>query len=301
MARSAETTRPEPAPAGTRGPMSTRPFRVVRKHRENGDTVTLVTRAGRRRPAAVCRGAVHHGLRLRRGRGADFDQRRPGSAGTAARTPSATSAGSPTRCSAAGAAIRSVSAGPTGRPGSCPRPPRAGARCGRSAGTRWTSCSSRVGSDWRRCVPHCSTCWPTATGTAASSCSTGPARPRTFCSRGSWRPGSRKRTSTSPSTTPRRAWRGRVGLVTALIPQAGFDPEASVALLCGPEVMMRHAASALVHRGVAAERIELSMERNMKCGVGLCGHCQLREMFICTDGPVFPYDRVEPLLALREV
>ena len=97
------------------------------------------------------------------------------------------------------------------------------------------------------------------------------------------------------------AWRGRVGLVTALIPRAGFDPEASVALLCGPEVMMRHAASALVHRGVAAERIELSMERNMKCGVGLCGHCQLREMFICTDGPVFPYDRVEPLLALREV
>ena len=97
------------------------------------------------------------------------------------------------------------------------------------------------------------------------------------------------------------SWRGRVGLVTALIPRAGFDPQASVALLCGPEVMMRHAASALAHRGVPPEQIELSMERNMKCGVGLCGHCQLRELFICTDGPVFGYDRVEPLLALREV
>ena len=97
------------------------------------------------------------------------------------------------------------------------------------------------------------------------------------------------------------SWRGRVGLVTALIPRAGFDPQASVALLCGPEVMMRHAAAALAHRGIPPEHIELSMERNMKCGVGLCGHCQLRELFICTDGPVFGYDRVEPLLALREV
>jgi NAD(P)H-flavin reductase len=96
-------------------------------------------------------------------------------------------------------------------------------------------------------------------------------------------------------------WRGRVGLVTALIPKAGFDPQAGVALLCGPEVMMRHAASALAHRGLPPERIQLSMERNMKCGVGLCGHCQLRELFVCTDGPVFSYQRVEPLLALREV
>ncbi len=96
-------------------------------------------------------------------------------------------------------------------------------------------------------------------------------------------------------------WRGRVGLVTTLIPRAGFDPPQAWAFVCGPEVMMRHVATALADRGVARERIRLSMERNMRCGIGLCGHCQLREQFVCVDGPVFSYDRLEPLLSLREV
>ena len=94
---------------------------------------------------------------------------------------------------------------------------------------------------------------------------------------------------------------GRVGLVTALIPRAGFDPARTLALVCGPEVMMRFAATALVGRGVAADRIRLSMERNMKCGVGLCGHCQLRELFICTDGPVLAYARIDTLLQGRQL
>ena len=94
---------------------------------------------------------------------------------------------------------------------------------------------------------------------------------------------------------------GRVGLVTALIPRAGFDPGRTLALVCGPEVMMRFAASALVTRGVPADRVRVSMERNMKCGVGLCGHCQLRELFICTDGPVLPYSRIEALMQVRQL
>jgi NAD(P)H-flavin reductase len=97
------------------------------------------------------------------------------------------------------------------------------------------------------------------------------------------------------------AWRGRVGLVTQLVPRAGFDARPALALVCGPEVMMRYAAAALVSRGVREDRIRLSMERNMKCGVGLCGHCQLRELFVCVDGPVLPYDRLAPLMSTREL
>lgn len=97
------------------------------------------------------------------------------------------------------------------------------------------------------------------------------------------------------------AWRGRVGLVTQLLALAHFTPDRTLALTCGPEVMMRHAALALLDRGVPAERIRLSMERSMKCGVGLCGHCQLRELFLCLDGPVVTYARLAPLLARAEL
>jgi NAD(P)H-flavin reductase len=97
------------------------------------------------------------------------------------------------------------------------------------------------------------------------------------------------------------SWTGRVGLVTDLVPRAGFDPHHAWALVCGPEVMMRAAALALVGRGVPGERIRLSMERHMQCGIGLCGHCQLRELFLCVDGPVLGYDRLAPLLDVREL
>lgn len=97
------------------------------------------------------------------------------------------------------------------------------------------------------------------------------------------------------------AWRGRVGLVTQLVDRGSFDPATTLALVCGPEVMMRYAALSLVARGVAARRVRLSMERNMKCGVGLCGHCQLREYFLCVDGPVLPYDVLEPLMSRAEL
>ncbi len=96
-------------------------------------------------------------------------------------------------------------------------------------------------------------------------------------------------------------WTGNVGLVTRLLDRARFDPAGTLALVCGPEVMMRHTAGALVFRGVPAHRLRLSMERNMRCGVGLCGHCQLRELFVCLDGPVLTYEQLAPLIATAEL
>jgi NAD(P)H-flavin reductase len=96
-------------------------------------------------------------------------------------------------------------------------------------------------------------------------------------------------------------WAGRVGLVTSLVPRADIDPARALALVCGPEVMMRYVSQALLDLGVAPQRIRLSMERNMKCGVGLCGHCQLRDLFLCLDGPVLDYPVLAPMLAVREL
>lgn len=96
-------------------------------------------------------------------------------------------------------------------------------------------------------------------------------------------------------------WRGHVGVVTRLLPRATFDPPSAVAMLCGPEIMMRNVAATLTAEGLAGERIFLSMERNMKCAVGHCGHCQLGPAFICRDGPVFSYARMRPLLAVKEL
>ncbi len=97
------------------------------------------------------------------------------------------------------------------------------------------------------------------------------------------------------------AWSGKVGVVTQLIKGGGFDRHNAVALVCGPEVMMRYAAEALGERGMPKQNIHVSMERNMKCAVGFCGHCQWGANFVCKDGPVFSYDRAEPLLSIWEL
>lgn len=96
-------------------------------------------------------------------------------------------------------------------------------------------------------------------------------------------------------------WRGNVGAVTTLLDRAEFDPTNTVAMFCGPELMMRFTILALMKRGLRAEQMYLSMERNMKCGLGLCGHCQLGPFFICKDGPVFPFDRVKWLFGKGEI
>jgi anaerobic sulfite reductase subunit B len=96
-------------------------------------------------------------------------------------------------------------------------------------------------------------------------------------------------------------WRGRVGVVPKLVESARFDPARTTAFVCGPEIMMHFTAQALLARGVAPERIMLSMERDMRCGVGHCGHCQLGPTLICRDGPVYSQRDLAPLLAVREL
>lgn len=97
------------------------------------------------------------------------------------------------------------------------------------------------------------------------------------------------------------AWRGDVGAVTTLISRAAFDPTECIAMVCGPEIMMRFTASALTQVGLPADAVYLSMERNMKCAIGFCGHCQFGPTFVCKDGPVFRHDRLRDLLQLEEI
>jgi len=97
------------------------------------------------------------------------------------------------------------------------------------------------------------------------------------------------------------SWHGDVGVVTQLLDRAHFEPAHTVAMICGPEVMMHFSQLALAKRGVPDASIFLSMERNMKCGVGSCGHCQLGPFFICKDGPVFDYPRISPALSVKEL
>ena len=96
-------------------------------------------------------------------------------------------------------------------------------------------------------------------------------------------------------------WHGHVGVVTTLIPRASFNAAESVAMICGPEIMMRFTIQALQKRGMTDEQIFITMERNMKCAIGFCGHCQFGPQFICKDGPVFRYDQVQPFFGQWEV
>ena len=103
---------------------------------------------------------------------------------------------------------------------------------------------------------------------------------------------------TVDSATP--SWRGHVGVVTKLVDRADLDPQRTTAYVCGPEVMMRFAATAAIDRGIAASDVFVSLERNMHCAIGHCGHCQLGPLFICKDGPVVPWSAFAPLSKVRE-
>jgi NAD(P)H-flavin reductase len=92
-----------------------------------------------------------------------------------------------------------------------------------------------------------------------------------------------------------------IGVVTRLIPGAHCDPDETVAFVCGPEIMMRFTVVDLLELGVAAENIYVSLERNMQCGIGLCGHCQCGPTFVCKDGPVVRYSEIEPFFRIREI
>jgi NAD(P)H-flavin reductase len=97
-----------------------------------------------------------------------------------------------------------------------------------------------------------------------------------------------------------RDWYGPVGVVTKLVSDHVFEADDAV-FVCGPEIMLRFVVHELALRGVPQESIWVSLERSMKCGVGLCGHCQLGGTFICKNGPVYRFDQVAAWLLTREL
>ncbi len=97
------------------------------------------------------------------------------------------------------------------------------------------------------------------------------------------------------------SWQGAVGVVPLLLDRlSGLRPDNTQVLMCGPEVMMHYCALSALKRNLRKESIWLSIERNMQCAVGLCGHCQLGPVFVCRQGPVFRYDSIENLLKVRD-
>lgn len=100
---------------------------------------------------------------------------------------------------------------------------------------------------------------------------------------------------------PGDGWNGRVGFVTEPLAAMPLDPGRTTALLCGPEPMMRAAARTLIARGVPDHRVQVSLERNMQCGTGRCGHCQLGPLLLCRDGPVVDYPVAAGLLSVKEL
>ena len=97
------------------------------------------------------------------------------------------------------------------------------------------------------------------------------------------------------------SWKGNVGVVTTLLHYIKLDARNTVAYVCGPEIMMKYTVEELERRGLSQHQIYLSMERNMKCAIGFCGHCQYGPTFICKDGPVFSLPRIRSLLDRKEL
>lgn len=100
---------------------------------------------------------------------------------------------------------------------------------------------------------------------------------------------------------PEEYWKGEVGLVTKLLDKVDFKPLGTTVFLCGPEIMMQVTIRELLLRGVPGEKIFLSMERNMNCGMGICGHCLFGPKFVCRDGAVFKYTDIEEFMGVKEV
>jgi NAD(P)H-flavin reductase len=96
------------------------------------------------------------------------------------------------------------------------------------------------------------------------------------------------------------SWQGRVGVVPILFYNTRIDPHNTVIMTCGPEIMIRFVIFEALARRVRPERILVSLERNMKCGLGSCGHCQLGPYFVCKDGPVFSFDKLQPYVNVEE-
>jgi len=88
-------------------------------------------------------------------------------------------------------------------------------------------------------------------------------------------------------------WRGNVGVVTTICKKDDVDVENAVAVICGPPIMMKFATRSMLNFGFKETQIYLSMEKNMSCGFGKCGHCMIGKYYVCKDGPVFTYDQIK--------
>jgi NAD(P)H-flavin reductase len=95
-------------------------------------------------------------------------------------------------------------------------------------------------------------------------------------------------------------WEGRVGVVTAILEDVPMDFAKGVAIVCGPPIMMKFATKKVLEMGFQAENIFLSMEKNMSCGIGKCGHCRLGVYYCCKDGPVFRYSQIRDFAGIWE-
>jgi sulfite reductase subunit B len=90
-------------------------------------------------------------------------------------------------------------------------------------------------------------------------------------------------------------WKGNVGVITTLFPKITVDPQKTVAVIVGPPVMYRFVLLETQVKGIPDDRVILSLERRMKCGVGKCGHCQMNHVYVCQEGPVFNYSKIKDL------
>ncbi len=95
-------------------------------------------------------------------------------------------------------------------------------------------------------------------------------------------------------------WEGQIGVVPVLFDRLQLDATRTRVMTCGPEIMMRFVIAACLTRKISPQQIYLSMERNMNCALGFCGHCQLGPAFVCKDGPVFTYEQMEPYLDVED-
>jgi NAD(P)H-flavin reductase len=95
-------------------------------------------------------------------------------------------------------------------------------------------------------------------------------------------------------------WSGRVGLVPDVVADLDVDWPNAAALVCGPDIMMRLTADRMIDLGVPPGSIQLTLERNMQCATGRCGHCQLGPVLVCRDGPVVTYPEIADALRVRE-
>lgn len=88
-------------------------------------------------------------------------------------------------------------------------------------------------------------------------------------------------------------WKGNVGVVTTILDDLDMNCSQAIAIVCGPPIAMKFSTKKLLELGFKEKNIYLSMEKNMSCGIGKCGHCRLGTYYACKDGPVFTYDKIK--------